>query len=51
MQTAQSIQRALRSLATCRSSGSVATFGITCESPLGGPRYTANPNILWIRRV
>ena len=31
--------------------GSVATFGITRESPLGGPRYTANPNTLWIRRV
>ena len=31
--------------------GSVATFGITCESPLGGPRYTANPNTLWISRV
>ena len=28
--------------------GSVATFGITRESPLGGPRYTANPNTLWI---
>ena len=33
------------------STGSVATFGITRESPLGGPRYTANPNTLWIRRV
>ena len=33
------------------SRGSVATFGITRESPLGGPRYTANPNTLWIRRV
>ena len=32
-------------------SGSVATFGITRESPLGGPRYTANPNTLWISRV
>ena len=31
--------------------GSVATFGITRESPLGGPRYTANPNTLWISRV
>ena len=31
--------------------GSVATFGITCESPLGGPRYTANPHTLWISRV
>ena len=26
--------------------GSVATFGITRESPLGGPHYTANPNTL-----
>ena len=32
-------------------SGSVATFGIPRESPLGGPRYTANPNTLWISRV
>ena len=31
--------------------GSVATFGITRESPLGGPCYTANPNTLWISRV
>ena len=35
----------------CVRGGSVATFGITRESPLGGPRYTANPNTLWIRRV
>ena len=31
--------------------GSVATFGITRKSPLGGPRDTANPNTLWIRHV
>ena len=34
-----------------RGTRSVATFGITRESPLGGPRYTANPNTLWISRV
>ena len=31
--------------------GSVARFGITRENPLGGPRYAANPNTLWISCV
>ena len=31
--------------------GSVASFGITRENPLGGPRYAANPNTLWISCV
>ena len=31
--------------------GSVARFGIARENPLGGPRYAANPNTLWISCV
>ena len=45
------VRRSRRPEVDVPDSGSVATFGITRESPLGGPRYTANPNTLWISRV
>ena len=50
-QPAHEQQRGDHGVESAPAVGSVATFGITRESPLGGPRYTANPNTLWIRRV
>ncbi len=47
----EGVARGLRLRHDHGSNGSVARFGITRENPLGGPRYAANPNTLWISCV